>query len=161
MKHQSLFDADIWVTRTFTPPPRPTTPIVDRARTTGPRPKRVRKVAEKSDPFPICDPGYSPATRVIIRQVSRISGFSLAEIAGPRRFAGLVKARQVSAWLARNFTDRSLPAIASELGGRDHTTILHAIRAVDRSIADGRIEPAKHTVEGWTRALLAYYGVAA
>jgi hypothetical protein len=163
MKHSSLFDADIWVTRAFTPRPRPATPIVDRARTSRRMPMRVEKVIEKPEPFPPVeepyDLGYSPAVREIVKTVAKISGFLPAEIVGPRRFSDLVRVRQIAAWVARNFTDRSLPAIASELGGRDHTTVLHAVRQVDKSIARGRIEPAEQTVEGWTRVLLANYRV--
>jgi len=164
MKHSSLFDTDIWVTRTFTPRPRPATPIVRLLPRFAPKSKRSEKVVEKPDPFPTVeeephDHGCSPAVRDIVKTVAKISGFSIAEIVGPRRFVDLVRIRQIAAWVARNFTDRSLPAIASEFGGRDHTTILHAVRAVDKSIAKGRIEPAEQTVEGWTRALLARYRV--
>lgn len=45
----------------------------------------------------------------------------------PRRLA---RARQVAMYLCRELTKRSLPQIGAQFGGRDHTTILHAVRAV-------------------------------
>jgi hypothetical protein len=163
MKHRPLSDIDAWVNRTFTPQPKPATSVVRLARIGAPSSK-VEKAAENPEPFtPLEDEpawrGCSPAVRDVIKQVSEISGVPLSKIIRRGRKPENVMARQIAAWLARNFTDRSLPAIASELGGRDHTTIMHAINAIDRSIQEGDIEPEKHTVEGWARALLAYHQV--
>jgi Bacterial dnaA protein helix-turn-helix len=123
--------------------------------------KHVSLLEEKPDPFTIVgeEPawrGYSPAVREIIKQVSLISGVSVCEIIGSRKPFEQVLARHIVAWLARNFTDRSFPAIASEIR-RDHTTVIHAVKAIEESIRKGGIEPEEQTVEGWTRALLAYH----
>jgi chromosomal replication initiator protein len=55
-------------------------------------------------------------------------GVSADELVSSRRTARLTWARQVAMYLARELTQESLPAIAREFGGRDHTTVLHAWR---------------------------------
>ncbi len=42
----------------------------------------------------------------------------------------LVTARQISMYVFRNLTDLSYPAIAREFGGRDHTTVMHAVEKI-------------------------------
>jgi chromosomal replication initiator protein len=43
----------------------------------------------------------------------------------------IVRPRQVAMWLAKNLTSQSYPAIGEAFGGRDHTTVLHAVRTID------------------------------
>jgi chromosomal replication initiator protein len=57
-------------------------------------------------------------------------GISQAALLSRSRGAALVWARQVAMYLARELTDESLPSIAREFAGRDHTTVLHAYRRV-------------------------------
>ncbi len=57
-------------------------------------------------------------------------GFSTDEVCGPSRRAPLVRARQVGMYLVREHTDLSLPKIGNLFGGRDHTTVMHAIEKV-------------------------------
>ncbi len=54
------------------------------------------------------------------------------DIISARRTQDVVRPRQVVAYLARHMTKLSMPVIGKHLGGRDHTTILAAIRQVDR-----------------------------
>jgi chromosomal replication initiator protein len=56
------------------------------------------------------------------------------DLVSPRRNRRLVYARQVAMYLCRELTDHSLPAIAQRFGGRDHTTVLHAHRKIQREI---------------------------
>ncbi len=51
-----------------------------------------------------------------------------------RRFAAVVKARQVAMYLCKVLTLRTLPEIGRRMGGRDHTTVLHGFRKVERLI---------------------------
>jgi chromosomal replication initiator protein len=51
-----------------------------------------------------------------------------------RRSRQVVYARQVAMYLCRELTDHSLPAIAQRFGGRDHTTVLHAHRRVQKQM---------------------------
>ena len=46
----------------------------------------------------------------------------------------------LSIYLCREMTDLSLPQIGREFGGRDHTTVLNAIRRVEQRCADGDVE---------------------
>ncbi len=55
-------------------------------------------------------------------------------LASARRNRQVVYARQVAMYLCRELTDHSLPAIALRFGGRDHTTVLHAHRKVQRQL---------------------------
>ncbi len=48
-----------------------------------------------------------------------------------RRTKNLVRPRQVAMFLSKEITLRSLPEIGRRFGGRDHTTVLHAIRKMD------------------------------
>jgi chromosomal replication initiator protein len=55
----------------------------------------------------------------------------LAEILGPRRTKDLVLGRQVAQYLCKQLTTKSYPDIGRAFGGRDHTTVIHAVRNVD------------------------------
>ena len=71
----------------------------------------------------------------IQRVVARQYNVSRADLLSSRRTANVVRPRQVAMYLAKTLTLRSLPEIGRRFGGRDHTTVLHAVRkiALDRS----------------------------
>jgi chromosomal replication initiator protein len=50
-----------------------------------------------------------------------------------------VTARQIAMYLCRELTDMSLPKIGQELGGRDHTTVIHADRKIRELMAERRV----------------------
>ncbi len=56
---------------------------------------------------------------------------SRADILSSRRTANVVRPRQIAMYLAKSLTLRSLPEIGRRFGGRDHTTVLHAVRKID------------------------------
>ncbi|PSC03928.1 chromosomal replication initiator protein DnaA [Alsobacter soli] len=56
---------------------------------------------------------------------------SRADILSSRRSAGVVKPRQIAMYLSKQLTLRSLPEIGRRFGGRDHTTVLHAVRKIE------------------------------
>src|SRR5438132_3944744 len=58
---------------------------------------------------------------------SKMFGFSIEELCGTSRRRPLVAARQVGMYVFRELTEFSYPAIAREFGGRDHTTVIHAV----------------------------------
>lgn len=73
--------------------------------------------------------GMMPRPRQIIRAIAGYYGVSAADIAGPRRTARIVRARQhAMIALYLECPNLSLPAIGLHLGGKDHTTVLHAVR---------------------------------
>ena len=51
-----------------------------------------------------------------------------------RRTANVVRPRQIAMYLAKTLTLRSLPEIGRRFGGRDHTTVLHAVRKIESLI---------------------------
>jgi len=57
-------------------------------------------------------------------------GLTLQELIAERRFRPLVRTRQVAMYLCSALTGKSLPAIGRSFGGKDHTTVLHAVRKV-------------------------------
>ncbi|TCD16364.1 chromosomal replication initiator protein DnaA [Oricola cellulosilytica] len=72
----------------------------------------------------------------IQRQVSSHYNVSRTDMLSNRRTRVIVKPRQIAMYLAKMMTPRSLPEIGRRFGGRDHTTVLHAVRKVEGMIAD-------------------------
>jgi chromosomal replication initiator protein len=75
---------------------------------------------------------------VIINATSEMFGYDLDELKGKRRHRSLVQARQISMYVVRELTDLSYPAIARQFGGRDHTTVMHAVEKVGNQMAERR-----------------------
>ncbi len=67
---------------------------------------------------------------VILDATSKMFGIPVDEITGKKRQRPLVAARQVAMYVVRELTDLSYPAIAREFGGRDHTTVIHAVEKI-------------------------------
>ena len=63
----------------------------------------------------------------ILNATSQMFGFTVEELCGTSRRRPLVTARQIGMYVFREVTDFSYPAIAREFGGRDHTTVIHAV----------------------------------
>ncbi len=78
--------------------------------------------------------------RVRIERIQRIVAkhFNVTkqEIVSSRRTRSIVRPRQISMYLAKTMTNRSFPDIGRRFGGRDHTTVLHAVRKIEGLIAD-------------------------
>ena len=70
----------------------------------------------------------------ILRIIARHYAVSKADILSERRHRSIVWPRQIGMYLAKQLTARSLPEIGRRFGDRDHTTVLHAIRKVDREL---------------------------
>jgi hypothetical protein len=62
-------------------------------------------------------------------------------IKGQRRTKEVVSIRHEAMWLCKKFTERSLPEIGRAIGGRDHTTVLHAVRKMQALVAAGEYVP--------------------
>lgn len=71
----------------------------------------------------------------ILRVISRHYGVSRGDILSERRNRSIVLPRQVGMYLAKRLTARSLPEIGRRFGGRDHTTVLHAIRKIEKELS--------------------------
>ena len=68
--------------------------------------------------------------KVILDATADTFGFTVDDLCGTSRRRPLVQARQIGMYVFRELTDFSYPAIAREFGGRDHTTVIHAVEKV-------------------------------
>ena len=73
----------------------------------------------------------------IQRLVADYYGVTVLDIVSARRSKEIILPRQVAMYLARATTTRSLPEIGRRFGGRDHTTVIHAVRKIEALVAEG------------------------
>jgi len=91
--------------------------------------------------------------KVIMTATSEMFGFSIEELCGTNRRRPLVNARQIGMYVFRDLTDFSYPAIAREFGGRDHTTVIHAVEKItglmqERQVTYDQVTELIHTIKG-------------
>lgn len=67
----------------------------------------------------------------IQRRVAEYYNVRLADMLSARRARAVARPRQVAMYLSKQLTTRSLPEIGRKFGGRDHTTVIHAVRKID------------------------------
>lgn len=67
----------------------------------------------------------------IQRRVAEYYNLRLGDLLSARRARVVARPRQVAMYLAKQLTTRSLPEIGRKFGGRDHTTVMHAIRKIE------------------------------
>ena len=67
----------------------------------------------------------------IQRKVAEYYTVKLADMMSARRAREVARPRQVAMYLAKKLTPRSLPEIGRRFGGRDHTTVMHAVKRID------------------------------
>ncbi len=78
----------------------------------------------------------------IQKRVAEHYNIRLADMHSARRARAVARPRQVAMYLCKQLTPRSLPEIGRKFGGRDHTTVMHAVRKIeelrtaDRSLAE-------------------------
>ena len=84
----------------------------------------------------------------IQKTVADFYKIKIADMYSKRRPASIAKPRQVAMYLAKELTQKSLPEIGELFGGRDHTTVLHAVRKIgaERS-QDTELNQALHVLE--------------
>ncbi len=80
----------------------------------------------------------------IIQTVGEQFSVKPAEIRSRKRTKNIVVARQVAMYLARKLTPNSLPEIGEKFGGKDHTSVIYAIKKVEKML--GESEQLKNTV---------------
>ncbi|WP_316169144.1 helix-turn-helix domain-containing protein, partial [Bradyrhizobium sp. SZCCHNR3111] len=81
--------------------------------------------------FSISDRPSAISVHTIQRVVCDHYRMRMSDMQSSRRMRGLVRPRQVAMYLCRILTSKSLPEIGRRFGGRDHTTILHAIKQIE------------------------------
>ena len=84
----------------------------------------------------------------IQRVVARRYNVSRSDLLSSRRTANVVRPRQIAMYLAKTLTLRSLPEIGRRFGGRDHTTVLHAVRKIEGLVGnDGALAEEIETIK--------------
>jgi hypothetical protein len=110
-----------------------------------PRPIQKRIVVEIQEPEPVEEkveifvlPIAAPKLTVnaIQHLVCLHYQVSHTDLISPRRDHKVMRPRQIAMYLARTLTLRSLPEIGRWFGGRDHTTVFHAVRKIGTMVAD-------------------------
>ncbi|MEN9594675.1 MAG: hypothetical protein RLY23_1158 [Actinomycetota bacterium] len=77
---------------------------------------------------------------LILDETAKMFGFPVEDLCGRSRRRPLVMARQIGMYVFREMTDYSYPRIAEEFGGRDHTTVIHAVEKIKGLLTE------RHTV---------------
>ena len=84
----------------------------------------------------------------IQKTVADFYKIKIADMYSKKRPASIARPRQIAMYIAKEMTQKSLPEIGELFGGRDHTTVLHAVRTVDGDTkADREIAKQVSTME--------------
>lgn len=75
---------------------------------------------------------------MIQNEACRFFSMSMSDLKGSKRNQSIVFPRQIAMYLSRELTDSSLPRIGEKFGGRDHTTVIHAINKISKLIKEER-----------------------
>jgi len=89
----------------------------------------------------------------IQRHVAEYFNVRLSELLSARRAVSIARPRQIAMYLAKQLTSSSLPQIGRKFGGRDHTTVIHAVKRIEElrevdSAIDEDIENLRRILEG-------------
>ena len=89
----------------------------------------------------------------IQKKVAEHYNLRLSDMHSPRRSRAVARPRQVAMYLAKQLTQKSLPDIGQKFGGRDHTTVMHAVKRVTElrsidSAFDDDVERLRRMLEG-------------
>lgn len=98
----------------------------------------IKDILNETQPVPV-------TIEKIIGEVGRTYNVSPAEIRGMRRTANISSARQAAIYVVREITGMSMEDIGKEFGGRDHSTIVYSIKAMENNLENDR--HLKETVE--------------
>jgi len=84
--------------------------------------------------------------------VSRHFGLSVADLKSHRRGRDISFPRQIAMYLSRTVAEASFPNIAEKFGGRDHSTVIHAVRVIEeRRTVDGQVDRLLATINDQLR----------
>ncbi|MFA9379535.1 MAG: chromosomal replication initiator protein DnaA [Acetanaerobacterium sp.] len=98
----------------------------------------IRDILNDNQPVPF-------TVERIIDEVAKTYGISPVDIRSKKRSATISQARQVSVYIVRDITQLSMSLIGEEFGGRDHSTIVYAIKEVESRM--GKDRRYRETVE--------------
>jgi chromosomal replication initiator protein len=88
----------------------------------------------------------------IQKKVAEYYSIRISDMHSPRRARAVARPRQVAMYLAKQLTPRSLPEIGKKFGGRDHTTVMHAVKRIEELMGEEKnmcedIELLRRTLE--------------
>ena len=72
----------------------------------------------------------------IIKRVAHHYNIKVTDLKSPKRLKAVVLPRQIAMYLARQLTSSSYPEIGERFGGKDHSTIIHAIRKIEKLLEE-------------------------
>jgi len=84
----------------------------------------------------------------IQRAVSAHYDLKPVDLVSARRAVVVARPRQIAMYLAKRLTTRSLPEIGRKFGGRDHSTVIHAVRRIEE------LRGSDHEIDGAVRSLI-------
>ncbi len=93
---------------------------------------------------------------MIQKAVAKYYDLELSEILSKKRNKQMVFPRHVAMYLCRKLTDASYPQIGDQFGGRDHTTVIHAMEKMERQVVEDRDLAA--TIEKLLKKIDSNYG---
>ena len=89
----------------------------------------------------------------IQKAVADFYSIKVADMYSKKRPANIAKPRQIAMYIAKELTQKSLPEIGELFGGRDHTTVLHAVRRIAESrLHDSQLNHELHVLEQTLKA---------
>jgi chromosomal replication initiator protein len=89
----------------------------------------------------------------IQKAVADFYSIKVADMYSKKRPANIAKPRQIAMYIAKELTQKSLPEIGELFGGRDHTTVLHAVRRIaEARIHDSQLNHELHVLEQTLKA---------
>lgn len=91
--------------------------------------QQLADLLTESTPRPRTDPE-------LLAEIAQHLGFDVEALCSKSRLRPLVTARQIAMYLFRDLTDLSYPSIARLFGGRDHTTVIHAVEKIQRQMGE-------------------------
>jgi chromosomal replication initiator protein len=72
----------------------------------------------------------------IIKRVAHHYNVKVTDLKSPKRLKAVVLPRQIAMFLARQLTSSSYPEIGDRFGGKDHSTIIHAIKKIEKLLEE-------------------------
>jgi len=100
----------------------------------------------------IVDKSRDVTIEMIQKQVAEFFKIKLADLKSEKRLKVVVVPRQIAIYLCRELTKSSYPEIGEKFGGKDHSTIIHSVKKIDRLVHQDL--EIKETVEQLKRELL-------
>jgi chromosomal replication initiator protein len=88
----------------------------------------------------------------IQREVSTYFDVKLHDLKGPKRLQAVARPRMIAMYLSRKLTSASFPEIGSRFGGKDHSTVISAVKKIERLLAqDSNLRSVVNTLENHLR----------